>query len=185
MGRERAGTRPWVEDGRPLGGRRPTFWRRSDAERGTATWRRCCRRLSISAAMSRCRRRKRERAERRRSSGTTATASAAQRLRSRPRAPCRRAWRCRLDALRRSSCPTGLSQRRQQQQPNLSSADLQDLWQQHTFYITWHDVTNYTADGRWIITNSTRRRLQRNGRRRVGHNEQTCLSRFWVKGHEK
>jgi len=27
--------------------------------------------------------------------------------------------------------------------------------------------------------------LQRNGRRRVGHNEQTDLSRFWVKGHKK
>jgi len=28
-------------------------------------------------------------------------------------------------------------------------------------------------------------RLQRNGHRRVGHNEQTELSRFWVKGHGK
>ena len=27
--------------------------------------------------------------------------------------------------------------------------------------------------------------LQRNGRRRVGHNDETDLSRFWVKGHGK
>ena len=27
--------------------------------------------------------------------------------------------------------------------------------------------------------------LQLNGRRRVGHNDSTDLSRFWVKGHGK
>ena len=35
-----------------------------------------------------------------------------------------------------------------------------------------------------IILDMSQRWLQRNGRRRVRHNEQTDLSRFWVKGHK-